>query len=74
MLAVEHIVAAAAVADLGRVEQPGVKRCCDLAHPVDVQLPLVAATGDFQKLAVDHHFLIGAGTACFHVVLLIFCR
>ena len=48
MLAVKHIVAAAAVADLRRIDQTGVKPRSNLSYPVDVQLPLVAATGDFQ--------------------------
>ena len=74
MLAVEHIIVTVAVADLRGIDQTGIKLRCNLADPLDVQLPLVSTPGNLQQLAVDHHFLVGTGVTCSHVVLLIFCR
>ena len=56
VLAVKHIIVSVAVADLRRIDQTGVKLRCNLADPIDVQFPLITAAGDFQHLAVDHHF------------------
>src|SRR5699024_11030839 len=75
MLAIKHIVAAIAVANLRRIDQTRVKSRNNLSYPVDVQFPLIGAARDLQHLAVDHHFLVGAGVVQSHMFfLLIFCR
>lgn len=58
VLSVEHIIVTAAVADLRKVKQTGVKLGRNSADSINPQLPLASTPGNQHHLALYHHGLL----------------
>ena len=58
VLTIENIVVTVPVADLGSIGDSLIKLGGDSLDTVGVEIPLVVAARNFQKLAVDDHFVM----------------